>query len=132
MAIVDKAAAGTIAWVDLQTPDLEKARKYYGELLGWTFAGGDDPNTGYYTMANVGGRLAAGIGKQQEGVPMPSAWNVYFASDDVDATAKKVSEAGGKVMMPPMDVMDQGRMAVFVDPTGAVFGAWQGKKHLGA
>jgi uncharacterized protein len=132
MANIHQALPGTVAWVDLQTPDLGKAREFYGELLGWSFAGGDDPNTGFYTMAQIDGRNAAGLGKLSEQAPLPPMWSVYFATDDVDDTARKVSEAGGKVVMPPMDVMEEGRMAFFVDPTGAHFGAWQGKRHRGA
>ena len=34
--------------------------------------------------------------------------------------------------MPPMDVMDSGRMLMAVDPTGVVFGVWQPSQHIGA
>ncbi len=48
------------------------------------------------------------------------------------ATAAAVSEAGGSVIAEPMDVMDLGTMAVFADPTGAVFGIWQPGTFPGA
>jgi predicted enzyme related to lactoylglutathione lyase len=131
MTTIEKAAVGTVSWVDLQTPEPTKARKFYGDLLGWSFQGGDDPNTGFYAMATVGGRLAAGVGKSMNAA-MPSVWSVYFATDHADETAKKVEAAGGKVVMAPMDVMDAGRMAVFCDPAGAHFGVWQANKHEGA
>ena len=55
----------------------------------------------------------------------PTAWSVYISTDDADALAKKVEAAGGKVLAPPFDVGDQGRMATFADPSGGVISAWQ-------
>jgi hypothetical protein len=132
MADQDKAALGTVAWVDLQTPDLDKARRFYGELLGWSFAGGDDANTGFYTTAQIRGRKVAGLGKPPAGSQSPTAWTVYFATDNADDLARRAKDTGGTVLMPPMDVMEHGRMAIFSDPTGGVFGAWQAKQHRGA
>lgn len=132
MTTRDKARAGTIAWVDLQTPDPPRARSFYSKLLGWSFVGGEDAQTGFYTMAQLGGRNAAGMAQLSEGSPFPPMWSVYFATDSADDTARLVAEAGGQVVVAPMDVMDEGRMAYFADPTGAHFGVWQGKNHQGA
>ena len=132
MANQDKAALGTVAWVDLQTPDLGQARRFYGELLGWSFVGGDDPNTGFYTTAQIRGRNVAGMGKPPSKSTAPSAWTVYLATDNADDAARRSRDAGGTLLMPPMDVMDHGRMAILSDPTGAVFGLWQAKQHGGA
>lgn len=131
MSNVDGHDAGTPTWFDLMTPDLAGAQKFYGELFGWTFIQGT-AETMYYTMCQKNGRNAAGMGKRPEDAPYPTSWSVYFDSKDVDATAAKIREFGGQLMMEPMDVMDQGRMLVCVDPTGAVFGFWQGRSHKGA
>jgi hypothetical protein len=48
-----------------------------------------------------------------------------------DATAPKITAAGGTVVAPPFDVMDQGRMLVAADPTGAMFAAWEARKSAG-
>lgn len=74
--------------------------------------------------------VAAGSPPQQEG--MPSYWTTYIASDDVGDTAAKIRDAGGTVFMDPFDVFDSGRMTVAQDPTGAVFGVWQAREHIGA
>ncbi|HMI83473.1 MAG TPA: VOC family protein [Polyangiaceae bacterium] len=131
MAEQNKAAVGTVAWVDLQTPDLDQARRFYGELLGWSFVGGDDPNSGFYTTAQIRGRKVAGLAKLQGASPMP-VWTVYLATDNADDLARRARDAGGTVLMPPMDVMEQGRMGILADPTGAAFGIWQAKQHRGA
>ncbi len=59
-------------------------------------------------------------------------WTSYVKHDDAEAVAERVSAAGGAVIMPPMDVMEEGRMAMFADPTGAVWGVWQPNNHTGA
>jgi uncharacterized protein len=56
---------------------------------------------------------------------------VYFATPDADAIARKVEATGGKVIAPPFDVINHGRMAVFQDPTGAYFAVWQPKEMPG-
>lgn len=131
MTKTNKHDPGTVCWVDLMTSDAEKARNFYKAMFDWTFAVGG-PESGYYSMANLGEDHVAGLGPIPEGMKMPSAWSVYFCTDNVDTTAERVKANGGKVMMGPMDVMDEGRMAVLADPTGAVFGAWQPMKHTGA
>lgn len=131
MAKVETRVAGEPAWFDLMTPDLEGAQKFYGALFGWTFDVGA-PEMGYYTMCKLGGANAAGMGKRPPDAPYPTAWSVYFKSDDVNASAEAVRANGGQVMMPPMQVADKGHMLVCMDPTGATFGFWQYGTHTGA
>jgi predicted enzyme related to lactoylglutathione lyase len=63
---------------------------------------------------------------------MPPYWTTYVNVDSADDAAAKAAAAGGTTIVPPMDVMDFGRMAIFADPTGAVFGVWQAGTHPGA
>lgn len=132
MPNLDTAVPNTVVWADLATPDVDKARAFYGELLGWSFTGGDDPMTGFYTTGSRGGRRVAAIYKKGPEMPGPSAWSIYIGTESADETASKVKAAGGQTLQPPMDVMEYGRMAVFSDPSGAVFGVWQSKSHTGA
>ena len=82
-------------------------------------------------MATKKGLSAAGIGElQTEGDP--PTWSTYFAVSNADATAAKVKDAGGRVLLEPFDVTDAGRMAIVSDPTGAVFDIWQAGNHFGA
>jgi hypothetical protein len=66
------------------------------------------------------------------GEGQPTAWSTYMGTDDADAVAARVEAAGGKVLVAPFDVMDQGRMAVFLDATGAPFSVWQPMAMPGA
>jgi len=131
MAKVEKRLAGTPAWYDLMTPDLEGARKFYGELFGWNFVVGQ-PEMGYYTMCRIGEANAAGMGLRPKDAPYPTAWSIYFKTDDINASAETVKANGGKVMMGPMQVGPEGSMVVCQDPTGATFGYWQYGRHTGA
>ena len=122
--------SGTPCWVDLGVNDVTRANAFYSALFGWDTKPGP-PEAGGYTMCLMGGRPVAGIGPQQGPAGTPPSWTVYLASADVDETAGKVSAAGGQVLVPPVDVLDVGRMAVAADPAGAVFGVWQARSHTG-
>lgn len=123
--------AGTPTWIDLGIPDLDRAIEFYGALFGWRFEVGP-PEAGRYTMCLVQDRPVAAIMPHQDPDATEFWWNVYFATADCDATADRAIEAGGTIVDAPMDVMDQGRMAIARDPVGAPFGLWQGRAHVGA
>lgn len=118
------------AWIDLSTADPDAARDYYSKLFGWTAEPEKDPEAGGYAIARLGGQDVAGIGGQQD-PNAPQAWMVYIGTRDADASAKKIEAEGGKVVAPPFDVMDAGRMAVFQDPSGAFISVWQPKTMNG-
>lgn len=125
MAQVATAVTNKPAWVDLATTDAEAARDFYSKLFGWSLEVSDDPQYGGYATAKLDDRSVAGIGPKQEGDPSPPAWSLYIGTDDPDELAKKVQDAGGSVIAQPFDVGDQGRMAVFADPSGAFISGWQ-------
>jgi predicted enzyme related to lactoylglutathione lyase len=117
-------------WVDLGTADLEDAKRFYTTLFGWTaHVSGDE--YGGYTIFALDGRPAAGAGPLF-GEGQPTAWSTYVATDDSDAIAARVESAGGKVLVAPFDVGDQGRMAAFLDQGGAPFSVWQAGTMPGA
>jgi len=124
---------GMPTWADLTTSDADAAASFYGELFGWKAEEGPgDPeeNGGYRLFVRDDKQIAGLMQINQEG--QPPSWNTYISVSDADDTADKVKEAGGETIMGPVDVMDQGRMAFFSDPTGAVFGVWQPKEQTGA
>jgi uncharacterized protein len=120
---------GVPCWVDLGTPDVAAAQRRYGPAFGWEFEDSSDEYGGY-VMARRRGAHAAGLGPLQPG--NPPAWTLYLSAEDADATARAVEQAGGSVLAAPFDVGDAGRMGIVQDPTGAVFGLWQAKGHVGA
>jgi predicted enzyme related to lactoylglutathione lyase len=128
---MDKASypPGIPSWVDIGSPDPAATAAFYGAIFGWTSEEGP-PEAGGYRIALLNGKPVAGIGPAMN--PGPPYWSTYIAVEDADATAAKVTAAGGQVLAPPMDVMDAGRMAVFFDNVGAAFSIWQAKDMPGA
>ncbi|KDN83980.1 VOC family protein [Kitasatospora cheerisanensis] len=122
---------GTPVWADAMFTDLEGAKSFYGEVLGWTF-GESSTEYGDYTQAYRDGKAVAAIVPPMPGQgPGQSAWVLYLASVDVNATAARIREAGGALLLEPMQVGTFGSMAIAKDPAGVVFGIWQGGDHAG-
>jgi predicted enzyme related to lactoylglutathione lyase len=123
---------GTPCWVELGTPDIEATASFYGDLLGWEIP--ELPNSaelGGYRRAKKNGKDVAGVAPlQQEG--QPPAWSTYVSVAGAAATLATVREAGGQVIVEPLDVSGLGTMGVFTDPTGAVCGIWQPGTFHGA
>jgi len=117
-------------WVDLSSGDAAGSREFYTKLFGWQVDVNPDPQYGGYGRATVHGRDAAGISPTQT-KDQPTAWSFYIGTDNAESTAKAVEAAGGKVVMQPFDVGDQGRMAVFQDPAGAFISVWQATRMGG-
>ncbi|MGW0998037.1 VOC family protein [Streptomyces sp. NPDC002520] len=127
----DKPVLGGPCWTELGTSDLEGAKRFYADLFGWRPETDPRPEAGGYTMAHVGDAAVAALSPlYQESQPV--AWNVSFAVADADDAARRVTEAGGTVLLGPMDVFDVGRFVVALDPTGAAFQLWQARAFPGA
>src|SRR5262245_40489104 len=116
---------GTPNWIDLTVDDTAAAQNFYGGLFGWDFVPGD---TKGYTLCRLNGDTVAGLLETTE---KPALWVPYFASNDIHTTVERISEAGGKIVSGPTQILDQGRLCIAQDPTGAVFGIWQGLKYPG-
>lgn len=121
---------GEPIWVDLTSPDPAASAAFYGALLGWT-ATPPQQELGGYASFLLGGSMVAGVMPLMD-PGQPPAWTCYLCTDDADKTAALVQQAGGSTLAAPMDVADLGRMAVFADPAGAVFGVWQPGAHTGS
>lgn len=120
-----KWTPGTFVWRELMTDDVERARRFYGELFGWTWKGEQMGGGDVYWLASAGDRQVAGMMAKPPGPPMPTAWSSYALVLDVDAAARRATEAGGRVLKEPTDIPDVGRFAVIADPWGAVFVAYR-------
>jgi uncharacterized protein len=124
---------GVPCWIDTSQPDPEAAVAFYSDLFGWEFENVMPPDApGEYYIARLRGGDVAAVGSQPEGAPPAAVWNTYIWVESADEAASKVEAAGGRVVTPPFDVPQAGRMAVFTDPEGAAFNVWQAGEHKGA
>ncbi|MET9617988.1 VOC family protein [Kitasatospora indigofera] len=132
--VTDPYLPGTPCWVDLAADDQQAALDFYRDLFGWQGETGP-AEFGGYAVCTLNGKAVAGIGPAMapEGMPKPPVvWTTHLATDDADAAQRAVTEAGGTVLVPVMDVGTTGRMQIVADPAGAVFGIWQAVDFAGA
>lgn len=120
--------AGSPGWAELTVADLGPTQRFYGGLLGWQLSIGG-PETGGYVTARVDGHAVAGL--RVADVPLPAAWCVYLATDDLDESVARAVEAGGALLDGPVSVLDLARTALLTDPMGAVVGLWESGAHTG-
>ncbi|MCK8607940.1 VOC family protein [Agromyces sp. C10] len=117
--------AGSPAWVDVSTTDLDATLAFYGELFGWEAERGDEERYGGYVTFRRDGKRVAGAARRQDTDPAPPHWTVYLLTYNAAATTRTIGEAGGTVLFEPMDIPDMGVMGLAIDATGAVVGYWQ-------
>jgi predicted enzyme related to lactoylglutathione lyase len=133
MTIHTSHAHGTFSWLELATTDATAAKRFYGELLGWSYEDRPAGPDMIYTMCKLGDRYAAALYAISGSPPGASPqWSSYVTVTDVDTTTREAIKRGSSVIKEPFDVMDVGRMAIFRDPTGAPLCLWTARKHIGA
>lgn len=135
MADFTTHAPGTFSWPELSTSDQKAGVAFYRALFGWDVNDIPMGPDGTYSMFLMRGKevaAAAGQPPQERAQGVPPHWNSYVTVTNVDDTVNNAQSLGAKVVAPPFDVMDAGRMAVLQDPTGAVFQVWQAGKSIGA
>jgi predicted enzyme related to lactoylglutathione lyase len=114
---------GALCWNELATTGVERAKTFYGELLGWEYESNDG---GYVTITNAGrrnGGIRAQTG-QERGAP-PS-WLPYFTAGNAEDAARQAEQAGGRRFGPATEIRT-GRFAVIADPQGATFALFDGE-----
>ncbi|MBV6696278.1 VOC family protein [Kitasatospora aureofaciens] len=119
---------GSPCWIDLGSPDIPATADFYNKVFGWTFQSAG-PETGGYGFFQLNGKAVGAVGPLNEGDP--STWTTYFRVTDADVTVNAAEKAGGMVLVPPMDVMGEGRFAQLADPQGSRFAIWQAGSTTG-
>lgn len=117
------SAPGQISWNELVTSDPAGAIAFYTGLFGWETENFPMPQ-GEYTMFKHAGKAFGGVmATPRPGVP--TRWTDYVIVGDIDAALAKSTELGGQTCMGPMDIPGVGRIAIVMDPQGAVIGLHQ-------
>jgi predicted enzyme related to lactoylglutathione lyase len=125
---------GSFVWCELLTSDAAAAESFYKKVVGWTavpFA----PD-GSYTVFN--NSLGSGVGgvmrlpDQARQMGAPPHWMMYIGTPNVDETASRIAQLGGRVLKQPADIPNVGRFAVVQDPFGASFAILTPKPAAGS
>lgn len=125
---------GAPCWVETLQPDPQGAARFYGRLFGWHF---DEPRSmpgglsGQYLAARIRARLVTAVG-QAPGAALTALWSTYIRVQSVEEALCRVADAGGSLMIGPLDAGTDGRLAVVTDPAGVAFGLWQPGQRRGA
>ena len=111
---------GMFSLNELITTDLSSAKKFYGELLGWTFIETKTIYGNPYLVIHkenvfIGGMMLKDGNVSDDVTP---CWDPYITVDDVEESAKKVEALGGEVVLPPTHIPNVGRFCVIKDPQG--------------
>lgn len=111
--------------LELNTPDLAKAKDFYGKLCGWTYNDTPMPDgNGVYSLFKADNGPGGGMFTMPGA---PTAWLPYIGVDNLKASTDKAASLGARIIMREMEVPGMGWFSVLVDPTGANIALWQAK-----
>jgi predicted enzyme related to lactoylglutathione lyase len=114
---------GALCWNELATTDVERAKAFFAELLGWQY---ETDERGYVSINNAG-RRGGGMREQtgqERGIP-PN-WLPYFTVEAADEATRQAVQLGGRTLLPTTDI-HLGRFAAIADPQGAAFAVFEGE-----
>ncbi|MFB4311780.1 VOC family protein [Actinomadura sp. GTD37] len=113
-------AYNTVAWFQIGTDAPDEARRFYGDMFGWRFAG-DTADEGYELISYPGTEAPSG-GLTGQGGPHA----VFFVLvEDVEAVCADAERSGGKIIVPPVTAASGLRFAHLQDPSGNRFGVFK-------
>ncbi len=116
---------GEICWTEIATTNLDQTDGFYSKLFGWNIKSDNNADFEYRHFEDGRGHDVGGMYELNPemfgGHAPPPHFITYIAVDDVDETAKEITEHGGTIKREPMDIPNTGRMAVVTDPAGATF-----------
>lgn len=106
---------------EFMSADVARWKSFYGQVFDWSF---DDKTMPGYTVIHPGGEPNGGVFPKPPDAPGPCL-TVYFAVKDIDETLGKVTERGGKLLVPRTPIPNVGEFALFTDPEGIIVGLLQ-------
>lgn len=118
---VEASKHGVFSWNELITSNLDSAKRFYGELLGWIFHETETIYGNPYIVALNNNEAVAGMMLKEGNIEdenVPSCWDPYVTVSNVDESAQQVEELGGKLILPPTSIPGIGRFCVIRDPQG--------------
>jgi predicted enzyme related to lactoylglutathione lyase len=112
---------GKFVWHDLMTTDIEAVKKFYGELFGWNFEDVGTVDVPYEIIRN-NGKIIGGIFAldKSRSKAEHSQWISFISVENMETAVEHVKNNNGNIYTEPFDLPDRGKVAVAIDPQGAV------------
>lgn len=126
---------GHFCWVDLMSRDFSDAKQFYASVLDWESDDQDTQGGPPYACFQVDKRKVAGLGEMNDemrAAGVPPVWNSYIQVEDLETIVAQASQLGATVLVPPLQVVQAGSMAVLQTPSGEAISLWQAMDHYGA
>jgi len=114
---------GAVCWNELATTDVEWAKSFFGELLGWQYEASDRGRTTIVNAGRRNGSIRAQTGQERGTAP---AWLPFFTVESTADAARHAEQTGGHRLGPATEIRN-GRFAVIADPQGATFAVFDGQ-----
>ncbi len=117
---------GEIGWIDISVEDASGLQDFYAQVTGWQPEATSMGDYDDFTMKtpNSGTAVAGVCHARGSNAELPPQWLIYITVADVNASAAKCTEQGGKLIVPPRP-MGSARFCVIEDPAGAVAALYQ-------
>jgi predicted enzyme related to lactoylglutathione lyase len=115
--------ANPFVHLELNTPDLAKAKTFYSTLFGWEFQD-NDMGTMIYSTFKPDEGPGGGITSFPGGNP---GWLSYVGVKDINESTEKARSLGATILIGPQEIPNIGWMTVMTDPTGCTIAIFQSK-----
>jgi len=122
---------GQFVWHDLAAADTAAAIDFYRAVFGWT-AISARANGGRFIRLQADGHDVGSmyaLNRRERGQGVPSHWTAYVCVESVEASTRRVEEAGGVILVRPFDVEGVARIALVADTLGSIMGLWESLAH---
>lgn len=112
---------GRPVWAELLTTDTQAAKKFYADVVGWTYTPFAAAPRPYDTVHRPDGQPMGGVMAIPEGMHFPPHWEMYIAVENLDESMAKTARLGGRSLSGVIEVPGTGRLSTMLDPQGGLF-----------
>jgi predicted enzyme related to lactoylglutathione lyase len=114
--------ASPFVHLELNTPDLEKAKAFYGSMFGWQFEDMNMGESGIYSTFKPSSGPGGGMMSMPGG---PHRWLAYIGVEDIHAATEKARSLGASVILDSQEIPHVGWMTMLTDPAGCEIALFQ-------
>lgn len=116
--------ANPFVHLELNTPDLDKAKEFYAGLFGWKFEDMAMGPGGIYSTFKPDTGPGGGMMSMAGG---NTGWLSYVGVEDIDVATEKAKSLGATVCIGPQEIPNVGWFTMITDPTGCTIAMFQPK-----